>query len=301
MYTTKILKAEKYATEYITKKTNGKINSIDFRPLNKEEKNIEDYVKALSCFKLLFASNDKMIKLALWDECVNCFEFVENNLTKEDFTDGEYKFLQFVYDKIKEDNGRYGDYNINNDFCSSRLTFRAMNEELSKKCIKHIVKDKEFESYFRLPKRKQKMLYLHRSLYFAILKKDSKEMIGYIGFAQKEPIECKFGNIEYYIFKEHRRNGYAKEAICTFSDELFSKKLYVNKETEYQHCYKKKKADIDLIRAIIYIDNVKSINTIKSCGFLYEGTIHNRSYYNKQIIDFEHYYFTKQIWEDMKK
>lgn len=59
MYATKILKAEKYATEYITQKTNGKINSIDFRPLNKKEKNIEDYVKALSCFKLLFASNDK--------------------------------------------------------------------------------------------------------------------------------------------------------------------------------------------------------------------------------------------------
>lgn len=259
MYETKILKASTYATEYITEKTDGKINSIDLRPLNKKGENTEIYDEALECFKLLFASKDIMIQLALWDECVNCFEYEENKLSKTDYTDEEYQFLQLIFHKIKEDDGRYGDYNINNDFCSSRLIFRAMNYDLSKKCIKHIVEDKEFNSYFRLPKSKQKTLDLCRSLYFAISKKVSKEVIGYIGFAPKEPEKCKVGNIEYYIFKEHRCNGYAKEAISALIDALFSKKLYINRETEFQHCYKKKKVDIDLIRAIIEKSNIKSV------------------------------------------
>ncbi len=301
MYESMILKASTYATEYITERTNGEINSIDLRPLNKKEEDAEIYAEALECFKLLFAAKDKMVQLALWDECVNCFEYEENKLCKTDYADEEYQFLQLAFHKIKEDNGRCGDYNINNDFCSSRLIFRAMNYELSRKCIKHIVEDNEFDSYFRLPKSKHKTLDLCRSLYFIILKKGSNEVIGYIGFAPKEPEKCKFGNIEYYIFKKHRYNGYAKEAISALTDALFSKKLYINRETEFQHCYKKKKVDIDLIRAIIEKGNMKSVKTIKSCGFLYEGTLHNAAYHNKQIIDFENYYLTNQMWNKIER
>jgi len=47
-------------------------------------------------------------------------------------------------------------------------------------------------------------------IYYSLFLLKNNEMAGYIGLAPMS------NNLEFYIFKEHRRNGYASEAIMTF-------------------------------------------------------------------------------------
>ena len=47
-------------------------------------------------------------------------------------------------------------------------------------------------------------------LYYSIISKDTNAMTGYVG------ITLENSNVEFYIFKEYRRRGYASEALAGF-------------------------------------------------------------------------------------
>ena len=48
-------------------------------------------------------------------------------------------------------------------------------------------------------------------LYYSIVSKDTGKMVGYIGITPEN------NNIEFYIFKEYRKQGYGAEAISAFT------------------------------------------------------------------------------------
>lgn len=58
-------------------------------------------------------------------------------------------------------------------------------------------------------------------LYYSLFLRDTKTMVGYVGLLPDEDDPGR-GEIEYYIFRDHRRQGYAKEALAALLDRFFS-------------------------------------------------------------------------------
>lgn len=58
-------------------------------------------------------------------------------------------------------------------------------------------------------------------LYYSLFLRDTQTMVGYVGLLPDEDDPGR-GEIEYYIFRGHRRQGYAKEALAALLDRFFS-------------------------------------------------------------------------------
>ena len=80
--------------------------------------------------------------------------------------------------------------------------------------------------------------------------------------------------IEWYIFKPYRNNGYAKEAVLALARRAFSGKLIELREGTMRYILKKHYAKIDIIRAYIRSTNLPSQALAKSCGFTHQFTEH---------------------------
>lgn len=64
----------------------------------------------------------------------------------------------------------------------------------------------------------------HRVLCYAVCGKETGQMLGYVGL-MPETTDAS-ANLEFYIFKEHRRQGYAAEAIRAFIAQFRSGALF---------------------------------------------------------------------------
>ena len=64
----------------------------------------------------------------------------------------------------------------------------------------------------------------HRVLCYAVCGKDTGQMLGYVGLMPE--IMDASSNLEFYIFKEHRRQGVATEAIQAFLSQFHSGALF---------------------------------------------------------------------------
>ena len=100
---------------------------------------------------------------------------------------------------------------------------------------------------------------------------------------QKEPSTT---NIEWYIFKTYRGNGYAKEAVTALANKAFDHKLFEMYEGVKADIMKKHFANIDIIRATIRVSNIASQRTALSCGF------------NEQYLDRRHAIVNENTFED---
>lgn len=58
-------------------------------------------------------------------------------------------------------------------------------------------------------------------IYYSLVLRDTKTMVGYVGLPPCES-DPACGEIEYYVFRDHRRQGYAKEALAALLDRFFS-------------------------------------------------------------------------------
>lgn len=58
-------------------------------------------------------------------------------------------------------------------------------------------------------------------LYYSLFLRDTKTMVGYVGLLPDEDDPGR-GEIEYYVFRDHRRQGYAKEALVALIRRFFS-------------------------------------------------------------------------------
>lgn len=55
--------------------------------------------------------------------------------------------------------------------------------------------------------------------YYTVFRKDTGAMVGYVGVTSLQEEET--GNLEFYIFREYRRNRYAYEALTALLDRFF--------------------------------------------------------------------------------
>jgi len=116
-----------------------------------------------------------------------------------------------------------------------------------------------------------------------------------------KPIEKNSFNKDGYIDENEYKNANTKvlfilkEAINKLVELAFNKKLFINCETDWDSVYKPKRLNIDFIKTVIRIDNIPSIQTVKSCGFIYEETIHRHFSMDvpPYLLDGEFYYMDK--------
>lgn len=228
------------------------------------------YEENLKIFKTLFNAGNENYKTALW----NCLTFFNEGVKfcKKDFSRDE---LAFIKAAIKAASNPIYEANVNEPIETDRLILRGMTKRDSKLLAYHYKYDGDAEDYFgRKPTNDLiKRNAARRSpTFFTIEEKNTHSVIGYVGLNIRR--ETATGLLEYYIFKEYRKCGYCKEAVKTLVNVAMEGKLYEPKETVRDCVYDRKAVKLNAIRARISTANTASLNTVKSCGFIYEATIH---------------------------
>lgn len=137
------------------------------------------------------------------------------------------------------------------EFYTDRLILREINDEEWDNYYNHVTEaDEIFVQYGREPTEDLLEFIKHPTpdvIYHSIILKDTDEMVGYIGIPEYN------SSIEYYIFPEHRRNGYCFEALKSFVELYLDGKITEN--------------NFDSVVAEIIMKNEASINMVIKAGF----------------------------------
>ncbi len=137
------------------------------------------------------------------------------------------------------------------DIKTERLTLRELTGEDWKNYLDHVTAaDEIFIQYGYEPT--EELLDLIREptinvIYYSIIITDTDEMAGYIGIIED------IDSIEFYIFKEHRHNGFCEEALGAFMETYLSGEM-----TGMPH---------DMISAETLAENKASIQLLENAGF----------------------------------
>ena len=252
-----------------------------------------DYKEQLKLFRKAFKSKDKDIKDALWN---STFTY---DLEEKDFRKDELAFIKEkkASEKFTAENCFNFDYlysNINSEFETERLILKPSKVEQDKETkehLKHFKKDGDFEMYTatKYSERYAKHIMIHFQNSFMLYRKDTNELIGHIGIKAVNPT-TKVGEVTYYLFKEHRHQGYANEAIKKIIELAFTTKLKCLKETIREDKYIKAKNKIELITAKTRADNYPSQRLLENNGFIKTGVIHRINSFKKNEYIDEYYY-----------
>lgn len=120
----------------------------------------------------------------------------------------------------------------------------------------------------------------------------SNNVVGYVGLDMNQKYNTCF--IEYYIFKQNRKNGYCKEAVQALAEMALNQKLFLPVKTVRDNIFEREPAKITSIRARIATTNELSKRAILSCGFMYEATLHKTMCFEGPgWVDEDIYYLTK--------
>lgn len=137
------------------------------------------------------------------------------------------------------------------EFYTDRLILREINDEEWDNYYNHVTEaDEIFVQYGREPTEDLLEFIKHPTpdvIYHSIILKENQKMVGYIGIPEYN------SSIEYYIFPEHRRNGYCFEALKSFVDLYLDGKITENNR--------------EIVVAEIIMDNEASINMVIKAGF----------------------------------
>ncbi len=246
----------------------------------------KEYSVDLKIFKTLFASDDPDIRTALWNAVNTC---AGTDLTpSDDLSDEEYAFLKLRYEA--KAGIRYNS-NINPPIATERLVLRPICEDDQKLFSYHYMHDGDFyicAGEEPTAENIENSAERFGNLYFTVENRKTGEVIGNLGMKLHE--KTPTAELEYYIFKEHRRNGYCREAVLALAEKAFRGELAVPEYTVRDDVYERKNVRIDVIRAMVPEINEPSLNTVRSCGFIHEGTLHrafaagNNYYVNEEVF-----------------
>lgn len=148
-----------------------------------------------------------------------------------------------------------------NTFNTERLVLRSITTKEWRNFIIHTVEANEVlfqfaheidEGFFE----RNKTPYYSICIYYSIHLPETDEMIGYVGFCNDPDHPC-CNEIEYYIFKDHRRMGYAYEAVGALIEKLLAGEIVERK--------------VDQIKAYVVWDNDPSLNLLHKLGFVSNG------------------------------
>lgn len=113
-------------------------------------------------------------------------------------------------------------------------------------------------------------------------KKHDKELVGSIGLSFVEGEKGCF-NLSYYVKKEHRRNGYVKEAFKKILEAITNNQIVMYGEIKREYILEEVKPNINYLIVYCYKDNTASFNTAKLLGFKYDGLYKDNHYFHLKI------------------
>lgn len=100
------------------------------------------------------------------------------------------------------------------DLNTERLFLRPICDDDWKNYISHVIAANEIYIQYGSEPTDDLIEYIQNPtpnvIYYSVIEENGRTMIGYIGIMEYND------NIEFYIFKEFRRNGYAAEALYAF-------------------------------------------------------------------------------------
>ena len=161
-------------------------------------------------------------------------------------------------------------------FDTKRLTLRLMTEAEWELFIYNTLVEDEIYVTFGEEKNEELLGHItkpfyHNTIYYSLHLPDTNAMIGYVGYFTPK------NQIEYYIFKDFRRQGYAFEAVGALVDML-TNGVILGKA-------------IDEIRAWTVLENVPSSELLLKLGFQwtgysvnYSGVTENNFLYSHNLV-----------------
>ena len=141
---------------------------------------------------------------------------------------------------------------VRNTISTDRLLLRPMTDEEWTLIVNSVFENDECMFQFGAEKSKELLVITDEPnrkavTYYAVVLKGTDELVGYAGFAQT------LSNIEFYVFKEYRRKGYACEAIRTFMDSCLKGEITGKPQKKFY--------------AEVNVDNAPCIGLLEKLGF----------------------------------
>ena len=258
----------------------------------KQEFMPENYNATLRSFKYLFAHGDNS-RVYLWNRFFCNFDrFSTAKLDKDDFTAEELSFLEDIENTHKQVTEKYGEFysadqNINSPIETPRLRLCPFSDQLAQEYVDYFAANRsEFESYYNMDFDRADLSLCKqqfRKLSFAVILKGTEQFVGSVALELKR---CDVVyNVEYYLFPEFRKHGYAREAVSAIIEAARKSELLILKETIKSGVFDTIPANIKCIEALINTTNYPSIKLVKDLNFKQYGIIPYQHYYNGEYRD----------------
>lgn len=122
---------------------------------------------------------------------------------------------------------------------------------------------------------------------FALVLKDGGEFIGSVAITDSNKY---LYNVEYFIKKEYRNKGYAKEACKVLIEKIKSKELKVLEAPIKEGVFDEVPPDIRCLKISTSKENIASQSLALSLGFEYAGTVLFEREFKGNYIDEVVYY-----------
>lgn len=102
-----------------------------------------------------------------------------------------------------------------NEIVSEKINLTPMNKTDWAAYVAHVTEAEELYKQYGIEPSKNLIECIQKPtpnvIYYSVISKDLNTMVGYIGITPAN------NNIEFYIFKEYRRQGYGYEAVSSFT------------------------------------------------------------------------------------
>ncbi len=289
-----------YINKFVEEKVKDMFNFYFWMPdlLNRQG---DEYNDSLNAFHYIFSLGEDG-KTYLWNKYITINSPL-SDFYESDFTNDELEFFKSIKEAKQDAINKYGslskDVNINKPIETNRLILKAFNEETSKLYDEYFYQNKdEFENYYSLDYG-DSFKYCHmneRPLGFAIFLKNSNIPIGSICFTNFD--NDALYNVEYFVKKEYRRNGYAFEALIELINQLKLDSLFVLSETLRECVFDVVNPDIRCLKIKTEITNTSSQKLAEKAGFTRYGTLLFSGLYKNKYYDEVVYYLV--LNEDRK-
>lgn len=303
------MKNDEIALKNIRNLLNLKEDEIPDFDLRIKDKKYKDKIENIN---ILIDENEKESIRYLWNHLYLPYEYEMD----EDYTEASKGFIDSYYSKRKEwventtlfhhdDISQNVLRNINEPLIGDRIILRAAKEKEDELYYKHLVEDGDFYYYTMIPLEKGNPHLISYNIYypysFVVTLKEDDTPIGVVGLrnirkdsTHTERLEASV--LSYYIYKEYRQNGYAKEALKLLLNAYFNEDLIGITKTDYNF-----EMEIERVKAISVsldcsINNIPSIKLAKSMGFIEEGHLHNTWCIDNEYSDGLFFFINKEMY-----
>jgi RimJ/RimL family protein N-acetyltransferase len=257
-----------------------------------------NYKDTIENINLILDENDPNAVKYLWNHIINPFDYKVDL----DFTEDAKGFIEsYLYKReewLKNSSLYYHNdlslnilRNINPPMEGENVILRVgtnLDEDLY---YKHLIEDGDFLFYTMIPLEssnpKNVALNLYHPYSFIVENKKSKEALSLVALRPlrkdqnfQSPLEV--AALSYYIYKEHRNKGYAKEAVALLMDAYFNERLVALTTKDYKYEMEANYNKAISISLDCSEENYASIALAKSLGFKEEAILHNTWYFGDE-------------------